>query len=714
MVDFTINDAGTATGAAGADKLTYNISIAGGVTVSVTGSLATGYAGTFNGPTTNDGVFTGIESFEFNDIANSNDNLTLGDGADRINAGGGNDIINAAGGDDTINAGAGNDVVVAGAGNDIIDSGLGADSINAGTGDDTITVTLENANTVDTIDGGIGTDTLIWSGGTDAVTLSASAITTASQGVVSFSNIERFNITGSSAADDMTTGAGNDTLNGGFGADVLNSGAGNDSVSGGDGDDVINSGSGTDKIFGGVGVDYLTMNLASATTGINISLSNEAGAAANNSTFGTGGIVQGIEGLDIVTGSGNDTIRGYFNDGNTILTNDSFFTGAGNDAIRVYLSGADVVNAGDGTDAVVIYAEDGVALTTSGAVIGATFGAVYSDTTGNSVTVTNAETMFVFGSALADLIITGNGDDAVYGGAGDDLISTARGKGYVDGGTGLDMWVLNTSASTAGASININRAVNDVGTYQVAGKFTNIEGLTMTGGAAGDKVTTHITAVMDDTLNLAGGFDTAIIALRGVDTVNLGSGIDTLVVNATSTATGAGANVNLGAFTTGLGHAGSASEDGDSIAFTGVDYLTFNGNNGDDTAIGGSGIDRLYGNAGDDILAASSNADRLFGGAGADTITGGTGSDQMTGGAGDDVFVFTKVTYAGVDKIMDFENGVDLIQVNGSGANFANSIKSIVASGGGTDTLITFFNNATITLEDQLRSEISAADFIFN
>ncbi len=992
MAVFNQTNSGTSNGAVGADTLNYTINTTGGTTgvllTGITGSLATGYAGTFDGPGTSNGIFTGIENFGFVDTAGGNDTLNFGDGADSINSGAGDDIINAAGGNDTVNAGTGNDT---------INTGLGIDSINAGDGDDTITVTFENANTVDTVDGGLGTDTLIWTGGTQAVSLSASAIVTASQGAVSFTGIERFNITGSSADDIMTSGANNDTLNGGSGADALNGGAGNDSVNGGagndtittdvgsndtidggadtdklivlgagaaftltttsiasgsgvttlsnienfdvsgstasdsittgagndsitggsgndtinagggtnvinggagddritvttlsgtdvidggtetdtlvivgsasslslnmvgtggtfagpatqtftnieqvdvtassandnllsgDGDDTlnglggndtlnagagnnrvdgdtgddsiaalggndlifggvgldvinagngantvyggddadsittgtgndyveggagvdtiivgngtnqvlggdgndvitsgtgvdtiyggndddnINSGSGFDRIYGGAGVDYLTLDLSAATVGINISLSNEAGNGVNNSTFGTGGIVQGIEGMNVITGSGNDTIRGYFNDLNSITTNDSFSTGGGNDAIRVYLSGTDVVNAGSGTDAVVIYAEDGVALTTTGNVVsGTTFSAVYGDGT-NQVTVTNAENMFVFGSSQDDLIITGNGGDAVYGGAGNDVLRTGKGKEFVNGGTGLDMWVLNTSASTAGASININRPADQQGIYQVSGKFLNIEGINITGGNSGDTITTHATFQMDDVLNLAGGFDKANIALRGDDVVNLGAGIDTLVVNAILA--GDGANVSLGAFTDGAGYAGSASQGTDSIVFTGVDYLSFNGSNSNDTASGGSGIDRLYGNGGDDILSASSNADRLFGGAGADTLTGGSGNDQMTGGADADVFVFSKTTYAGTDKIFDFEDGVDKILISG-GTNA--NIKSITSIGGGDDTLITLANNTTITLLNVESNDITkGGDFIF-
>jgi Ca2+-binding RTX toxin-like protein len=56
---------------------------------------------------------------------------------------------------------------------------------------------------------------------------------------VNFSNIERFQITGTQVNDTISAGGGNDVLKGGSGDDTLNAGSGNDSIDGGDGNDLL-------------------------------------------------------------------------------------------------------------------------------------------------------------------------------------------------------------------------------------------------------------------------------------------------------------------------------------------------------------------------------------------------------------------------------------------------------------------------------------------
>jgi Ca2+-binding RTX toxin-like protein len=75
----------------------------------------------------------------------------------------------------------------------------------------------------------------------------------------------------------------------------------------------------------------------------------------------------------------------------------------------------------------------------------------------------------------------------------------------------------------------------------------------------------------------------------------------------------------------------------------------------------------IIGNAGADILTGGAGNDTIFGGSGADRLNGGPGgNDVLLGGGLDgsvDVFVFEDGT--GTDRVNDFENGVDLIDVTG-------------------------------------------------
>ena len=67
-------------------------------------------------------------------------------------------------------------------------------------------------------------------------------------------------------------------------------------------------------------------------------------------------------------------------------------------------------------------------------------------------------------------------------------------------------------------------------------------------------------------------------------------------------------------------------------------------------------------------LTAGAGDDTLLGGAGADQLFGGAGADTLAGGAGADTFLFndaTESTSLGYDTLLDFERGVDTLQVNG-------------------------------------------------
>jgi uncharacterized protein len=90
---------------------------------------------------------------------------------------------------------------------------------------------------------------------------------------------------------------------------------------------------------------------------------------------------------------------------------------------------------------------------------------------------------------------------------------------------------------------------------------------------------------------------------------------------------------------------------------------TFSGTSGNDTFTGGDGNDTIFGGAGNDIIT---------GGAGNDVITGGLGVDLLFGGAGKDTFVFNNPN-EGIDKINDFEIGLDRISISRAGFGSANA-----------------------------------------
>lgn len=138
----------------------------------------------------------------------------------------------------------------------------------------------------------------------------------------------------------------------------------------------------------------------------------------------------------------------------------------------------------------------------------------------------------------------------------------------------------------------------------------------------------------DDRLSGGDGADT-IVGGDGQDTVFGGRGDDRVVA-------GTGDDrVNAGVGNDSVwGEAGDdmlAGWAGNDLLFGGVGRDTVTGRAGNDSLYGGDGNDFLFGNADDDLLMGGLDADRLFGGDGNDTIHGGAGKDIIDGGAGADV-----------------------------------------------------------------------------
>ena len=156
-----------------------------------------------------------------------------------------------------------------GAGNDSIDGGGGADVIAAGGGDDTVTYRGTEAS----VDGGSGVDTLVMAatGGTTAVDLSVAAgvdqTTSDTANVRNFENVDAgalttaISVTGSTSGNSITTGSGNDTIDGNGGGDIVNAGTGNDTVAYWGTETSIDGGAGTNTLLLRVGG---TINLANA------------------------------------------------------------------------------------------------------------------------------------------------------------------------------------------------------------------------------------------------------------------------------------------------------------------------------------------------------------------------------------------------------------------------------------------------------------------
>ncbi|MAP95038.1 MAG: hypothetical protein CMK07_08820 [Ponticaulis sp.] len=186
---------------------------------------------------------------------------------------------------------------------------------------------------------------------------------------------------------------------------------------------------------------------------------------------------------------------------------------------------------------------------------------------------------------------------------------------------------------------------------------------------------------------------------EGGDRFDLGGGSDLISYSTSSSAI----HADLQA---GRGYSGYAR--GDVL----IEVENLFGSAFEDHLLGDTGINELYGFDGDDILEGRGGNDELYGlddnddllgGSGNDQLIGGLGGDDLTGGTGADVFVYeaisdSAVTGIGRDRILDFEKGVDLIDLSALGiqdfiyqAAFTGTGTSEVRFqnvGGGTKTLV--------------------------
>ena len=553
-----------------------------------------------------------------------NDSLTGDDGVNSLNGAAGNDTIHGAGGDDMLVLSAGNDSFNGGGGIDTLsfsedrstsainlsinlglsasqstgdgnDSFVGIENVFGGLGNDTLTGngdanTLSGLGGNDTLTGGLGNDTLTGGLGNDTASFadstSVTAIITADldlglafgRGDDSLLEIEN-----------LTGGAGNDSLSGDDQLNLLAGGAGNDSLAGREGDDTLVGGAGNDIVTGGPGTD--TASFADSTAAITVSLavvtSQVTGAGTDtiaemeNLTGGTGNDVLTGDGSNnaLTGGAGNDTLQGG-------LGNDTLTGGLGNDTasfvsssgpIRADLSISVAQDTGSGTDEL-------------SAIENLAGGA------GNDVLV---------GNGGPNVLIGGNGNDSLTGGAGNDSLL---------GGGGID------TVSFAGSSVPI--AVNLASTSAQntgAGTDTLSGNENVIGGSTNDTLTGDGAA---NTLIGGGGNDT-LTAGGGNDTLRGGAGNDTLAGQAgndTLSFEDATANLSVNLASTAAQNTG-----------VGSDKLS-----GNENVAGGSGNDVLAGDTASNILIGGEGNDILQGGAGSDTLTGGSGNDRVDGGANAD------------------------------------------------------------------------------
>jgi Ca2+-binding RTX toxin-like protein len=240
--------------------------------------------------------------------------------------------IDGGDGNDTITGGTGRDLLSGGAGNDSLKGGDNYDELYGNDGDDTLDAGLSS----NIADGGDGTDLLkvdystVTNGGFSQTTPNGNnGQVSAGGNYVNYSNIERFDITGTQFAETLLGDTLSDRLAGGGGNDILNGGDGTDTLIGGTGDDTYIVDTTTDTI-----TESATQGLDLVQSSVTFSLANIANVenlilTGSDNLSGTGNSINN----DLKGNSGNNTLVG--NAGNDLLEG-----GTGNDSL----------NGGDGID----------------------------------------------------------------------------------------------------------------------------------------------------------------------------------------------------------------------------------------------------------------------------------------------------------------------------------------------------------------------------
>ncbi len=593
----------------------------------------------------------------------------------------------------TLSTGAGADSVDGNGGADVIDTGAGADSVSY-------------HGTEVTIDGGTGNDTLILraSGGTTAVDFTVAAGSDQTLGdsvaVRNFENVDAsalataLTVTGTSGANGLITGAGDDTIDGGGGADTIDAGGG---------DDTVNYYGGEAAIDGGTGANTLLLrnaanvNLAAAdqTAGDAVAVAGFTNADA--SRLSTNVAITGSSAANILTGgAGNDSI-----DGNGGA--DTINAGLGDDSVT-YRGGETSIDGGAGADTLMLAAAGGTTAVNLAVAAGA------DQTTGDTVAVHNFENLdasavtsalTITGSSAANSLIGGSGDDTIDGNGGADVINAGAGGDTVnyrgtevsiDGGSGVDTLILRT---VVGVDLSASDQTSGDGTS--VSNFENIDAgaltanLTLTGSGLANTITT-------------GSGNDAIDGKGGADTIKSGAGDDTVHYHGTETQIdgGTGNNTLVLDVAVTLDLSAADQSPSDTTLLSNFQNIDASGLSGNVTITGTSGVNVLTGGTGNDVLDGNGGADTLLGGAGDDTLKYSGGEVLLDGGGGSDTLVLmaeggiTAIDYrvsSGLDqtsgdtvKVTNFEN-LDAMAVSGNLTVFGSVSGNTLSTGAGNDTI---------------------------
>jgi Ca2+-binding RTX toxin-like protein len=332
------------------------------------------------------------------------------------------------------------------------------------------------------------------------------------------------------------------------------------------------------------------------------------------------------------------------------------------------------------------------------------------------------------GTSSSDLIFGFGGNDILNGNGGNDQLDGGIGADTMAGGTGSDIYFVDDvgDSVTELAGQGTDEVRTTLAAYALG---SNVEKLRYTGSSNfvgdGNELNNEIWgAGGNDTLTGGDGWDT-LLGFGGDDSLYGGADGDVLdggtgqdymegndgddvyiVDNVGDTVVEAASEgidhvySRLSSYTLGADVENLSANSIPAASFSGTGNALDNkiyGAGLADTLSGLDGADELRGNGGDDVLDGGNGDDLIVGASGADTMTGGAGADNFRIG------YFESGTGSGADRISDFDQGTDLIDISGWDAN----------TGVGGDQAFSFVGSAAFSsTAGELRAFLSGADTV--
>ena len=273
------------------------------------------------------------------------------------------------------------------------------------------------------------------------------------------------------------------------------------------------------------------------------------------------------------------------------------------------------------------------------------------------------------GDAGQDTLFGNNGNDVINGGDGNDTLWGQADNDSLQGGLGRDRVLGNNGNDTLSGGNGVDTLFGGEGNDLVFGNAGNDQVI----GNGGDD-------------SLFGGADNDILfGYAGADELFGEAGNDVLWGQANNDFVSGGA---------------------------GTDVLY--GNNGNDVLVGGDGSDSLFGNIGQDSLEGNAGDDILYGNDGNDTLYGGQGNDTLWSGNGNDFLELTRGANVGVDRVKDYQDGVDKFLLSdrfGLGSLEFDDL-TISQNGNNAQIKITENNQLLAVVENTNAAQLNLDDFI--